>query len=86
MRLVRWATAISLGLLLAVATGCNDPYSVRRIQMRQEALHDQAEGAVTQERHNAERWRNEIPAIKDQWQRDSDLFRQRAPAVGDYVW
>ena len=86
MRLVRWTISISLVLLLATAIGCSDPYSVRRIQMRQDALHEQAGGVVTQERHNAERWQNEIPAIRDQWNRDSQLFNQRAPTVGDYIW
>jgi hypothetical protein len=86
VKLIRQAAALSLVLLLGMAAGCSDPYSVRRIQMRQDALHDQAEGVITQERHNAERWNNELPAIRDQLRRDTEMFRQRAPTVGDYVW
>ncbi len=86
MKLVRQVAAVTLALLVTIAAGCNDPYSQRRVRMREDALRNQANGFVTQEEHNAERWRNEIPAIRDQWNRDKDLFQQRAPAVGDYAW
>ena len=73
-------------LITITVAGCADPYSQKRISMRQEKLRGQAESAVTQERHNAQRLQEEGPTLRRWWQADVEQFNERAPKVGDYVW
>jgi hypothetical protein len=77
---------VGVVLALFVVAGCSDPYSQRRIQLRQQALRDQAGDVVRQERHNAERLRDDGAAVRGWYEDDVRAFRERAAQVGDYAW
>lgn len=79
-----------LRLLAVIATimvaGCSDKYSQRRIEMRQQALQDQARDIESLEKHRINRLHEVGPALGKWWRQDEEQFRQRAEAAGDYLW
>ena len=77
---------ISLLILLCAAGGCLDRYSQRRIQMREDSMRGLAGDIGKLEQHRRERLREVGPSIKKWWHDDVDLWRQRAPTVGDYIF
>lgn len=85
MNVVRLLALVIVGALWA-GGGCSDPCSQRRIERRNARLRDQADGMARQERHNADRLREEGETVKHWWKRDCEDFNAKAPTAGDYVW
>lgn len=73
-------------VFLAVLGGCNDPYSQRRIAMREEHLIQTATDIVDRERDGVRRVHEADEAAKKWWKRDVEDFERRAPTIGDYFW
>ena len=71
---------------LGISAGCSDPHSQHRIKMREESMRGLAGDIQALERHRSQRLNEMGPQIKKWWKQDVDLWQERAPTVGDYVW
>jgi hypothetical protein len=73
-----------LGAIFAL--GCEDPYSQRRIAMREEHLNQTATDIADRERDGVRRVREADETLKKWWKRDVEDFERKAPTIGDYFW
>ncbi len=78
----RWV----LLLTVVAAAGCSDPYSQRRIGLRQGHTRELVEGIEKVEQHRRQRLSEMGPTVREWWEDDCELFRKRSPTVGDYIW
>lgn len=73
-------------LTLAVFAGCQDPYSIRRIQRRVDHMASLAADINKTERLRSERLRKVGPTLREWMQRDVERSRERRRTAGDYIW
>jgi hypothetical protein len=73
-------------MALCVATGCSDKYSQHRIKMREENLKGFAGDINALEKHRAQRLNEVAPQMRKWWRQDVELWQERSPTIGDYVW
>ncbi|HVP12386.1 MAG TPA: hypothetical protein VMV94_14515 [Phycisphaerae bacterium] len=86
LTLRRYLLAIISIALLCMVAGCLDPYSRRRIEMREENMRDLASGIAKEETHRRERLQEVAPSLRKWWHQDVDLYETRAKTAGDYIW
>ena len=80
-----------LGILTIVAvaafvTGCADPYSQRRIEIRREWAHFATETIRLGEVHHREYRQRTRDDLIEWWRADAERFNHRVEMLGDYVW
>lgn len=85
-----WIWRCRVGCILVVvlqcAAGCNDPYSKRRIAMRNEQFNATAKSIADREADGSRRVREDCDSVKKWWKADVDEFNRRIPTIGDYFW
>lgn len=72
--------------LVFPAIACNDPYSTRRIQMRNEHLNATLQGISKREESGYQRLDAAERTLNRWLQQDADRFNKRIVTVGDYIW
>ena len=81
------ATYAILFCTLGLVVGCaNDPYSQKRIRMRQEHLQQTVQDFNRREESSPARLEERRRSLDKWWQSDVEQFNQRMPTIGDYVW
>lgn len=75
---------LALGFLSA--TGCDDPYSRRRIQRRWEKVNVTANQIGQREVDGSQRVEEDMKTLRKWWRKDCERFNRKAPTVGDYIW
>jgi len=79
-----WRWMLVLGVM--ALTGCNDPYSQRRLRLREEQTRTLV-GQIEQiEKHRSQRLREMEPTLQRWWRYDCELWQRRSPTIGDYIW
>jgi hypothetical protein len=78
--------AMIILMALCITTGCSDKASQHRIKMRENNLNDLAGDVKALERHRAQRLNEVAPQMRKWWRQDVELWQERAPTIGDYVW
>lgn len=77
-----------LGFLMTclAITGCNDPYSQKRIQRRWEDFNATATDIQNREIDGYRRVNEAEQTAQKWWEQDCKQWEERAPTVGDYFW
>ena len=83
----RWFVILVLAGLCGSLSGCaNDPYSQRRIQMREAHLQMTVQDLAKREERAPSQLDQKIEAINSWWRSDIKKFNDRMPTLGDYFW
>lgn len=82
----RHAILFCCAALAFSAIACNDPYSTRRIQMRNEQLNATLKGISKREESGYQRLDAAGRTLNKWLQDDVDQFNKRIVTVGDYIW
>ena len=85
MRTCSRLVVATLGAALSLSA-CNDPYSQRRIGMRQAQLSETLGDIGRRENDGARRVEEANQTLKKWWQSDSERFNRKIPTIGDYFW
>ena len=81
------ALAVCTLILASILVGgCNDPYSRRRIAMREENLRDFGRDVQKSEARRAERLDEAGETLERWWARDSERWQRKWPTIPDYIW
>lgn len=75
---------VALGFLST--TGCDDPYSRRRIQRRWDKVNVTANQIGQREVDGTQRVEEDMKTLRKWWRKDCERFNRKAPTVGDYIW
>lgn len=73
-------------LVSSLIGACNDPYSRKRIGMREDNLREFRDDVRGAEARRAVRLREAEETLGRWWARDVDDYNRRMPTVGDYFW
>jgi hypothetical protein len=68
------------------ASGCDDPYSRRRIQRRWDKVNVTASQIGQREVDGTQRVEEDMKTLRKWWRKDCERFNRKAPTVGDYIW
>lgn len=89
MKNIRFIFRPAALLSLAAAflmSGCDDPYSQRRIQRRWDHFNATAADIGQREADGVRRTDEDLRTLERWWQSDCERFNRKAPTVGDYIW
>lgn len=78
--------ALAFAVVVATAGSCEDPYSVRRIRMRQDHLAWQIERATRRDERARQRLKEAMWSVEKWWRADVEHFKETVPTAGDYIW
>lgn len=84
--LTRHAFVCCCAALAFSSIACNDPYSTRRIRMRNEQLNATLKGISKREESGYQRLDAAGRTLNRWLQQDTDRFNKRIVTVGDYIW
>ncbi len=82
----RIALAVFLGFSWSMAGCAHDPYSARRIERRRSNFQQTLGALQKREASSPVRMEHNRRWMERWWKSDVRDFRQRLPAVGDYLW
>jgi len=77
--------AIAAAAILC-CSGCNDPYSQRRIGMRTQHLAETIDDLGEREQRGLRRLQEEGETLRKWWRSDCERFQRRAATIPDYFW
>lgn len=85
-RLLRSSLGVAAIAATFWASGCNDPYSQRRIERRWGNVYEIVADFEKHDENSARRLREADTTFHKWWRRDSERFERRVPTIGDYFW